>query len=152
MRYGLTGEAYIHRRKEDKLIANEFTGFMPEHKKWGEARDNGHPNILFQYECAHGRKEYKRSTYFECLKDEEGRIYLNPDGFAIRKLDRIPHLVVSVIPRWEMEAMPRLNPDIGDLDFSDRMAPVIELRSIPQASRMKSKGERRSRRTGNSSK
>lgn len=67
---------------------------------------------------------------FECLKDEEGRIYLNPDGFAIRKLDHIPHPVVSVIPEWKMEAMSRLNPDIGDLDFSDRMAPVIKLRLI----------------------
>jgi hypothetical protein len=86
------------------------------------------------------------------LKDEEGRIYLNPDGFAISKLDRIPHLVVSVIPGWEMEVMPRLNPDIDDLNFSDRMAPVIELISTPQAPRMKGKGERRSRRTGNSSK
>ena len=104
---------------------------MPEHKKWGEARDNGRPNILFKHECADGRKEYKRPTKFECLKGEEGRIYLNPDGFAIRKLDHIPHPVVSMIPGWEMEAMSRLNPDIGDIDFSDRMAPVSKLRSIP---------------------
>jgi hypothetical protein len=41
MRYGPTGEAYIHRHKEGKLISNDFAGFMPEHKKWGEARDNG---------------------------------------------------------------------------------------------------------------
>ena len=152
MRYGPTGEAYTHRGKEGKLIANDFTGFMPEHKIWDEARDSGRPNILFQYEYTDGRKEYKRPTKFECLKDEEGRIYLNPDGFAIRKLDRIPHPVVSVIPGWEVEAMSRLDPDIGDLDFSDCMAPVIKLRSIPQASRMKGKGERRPRRTGNSSK
>jgi hypothetical protein len=54
MRDGPTGEAYTHRCKEGKLIANDFTGFMPEHKKWGEACDNGRPNILFQYECADG--------------------------------------------------------------------------------------------------
>ena len=102
MRYGPTGEAYTHRRKEDKVIAKDFTGFMLEHKKWDEERDNSRPNILFQYECADGRKEYKRPTKFECLKDEEGRIYSNPDGFAIRKLDDIPHPVVSVIPGWEM--------------------------------------------------
>ena len=84
--------------KEGKLIANDLTGFMPEHKIWGEAHDNGRLDILFQYECADGRKEYKRPTKFECLKDEEGRIYLTPDGFAIRKLDHIPHPVVPVIP------------------------------------------------------
>jgi hypothetical protein len=145
MRYEPTGEADTHPRKEGKLIANDFSGFIPEHKKWGEARDNGRPNILYQYECIDGRKEYKRPTKFECLKDEAGRIYLNPDGFGIRKLNHIPHPVTSVISSWEMEAMSRLNPDIGDLDFSDRMAPVIKERSIPQASRMEVKGERRAK-------
>ena len=142
MRYGPTGEAYTHRRKEGKLIVNDFTDFMPEHKKWGEARDNGRPNVLFQYECADGRKEYKRPTKFERLKDEEVQIHFKPDGFAIRNLDHIPHPVVSVIPGWEMEAMLRLNSDIGDIDFSDRMVPVRKLRSIPtgvQNERLKGK-------------
>jgi hypothetical protein len=117
-----------HRRKEGKLIVNDFTGFMPEHKKWGEARDNGRLNILCQYECADGRKEIGRPTKLECLKDEEGRIYLNHDDFTIRKLNHIPHPAVSVILEREMEAISRLNLNIGDLDYSDRMAPVIELR------------------------
>jgi hypothetical protein len=51
MRCGPTEEPYTHPSKEGKLIANDFTSFMPERKKWDEARDNGRPNILFQYEC-----------------------------------------------------------------------------------------------------
>jgi len=78
---------------------------------------------LFQYECADGGKEYKRLTKFECLEDEEGRIYLNPDGFAIRKLDHIPHPIVSVIPGWKMEVMLQLDLDNGDINFSDRRRP-----------------------------
>jgi hypothetical protein len=130
MRFGPGREAYTHPRNEGKLIANDFTGFLPEHKDWGKARDNGRPSILFQLKCTDSRKEHKRLTKFECLKDDEGRIYLNPDGFAIRKLNHIPHPVSSEITGWEMEAICRLNPNVGDLDFRDRMAPAIRLKSI----------------------
>jgi hypothetical protein len=68
-------------------------------------------------------------------------------------LDHIPHLVASVILGWEMEAMSRLNLDIGDLDFSDSMAPVIKLRlNPPQGSKMEVKGGKRARRKSDSSK
>jgi hypothetical protein len=53
------------------------------------------------------------------------RAYLSPDEFAIRMLDHEPRPVASAISGWEMEATSRLNLDIGDLDFSDSMAPAI---------------------------
>jgi hypothetical protein len=40
-------------------------------------------------------------------------------------LDHGPRPVASAISGWEMEATSRLNLNIGDLNFSDSMAPAI---------------------------
>jgi hypothetical protein len=69
-------------------------------------------------------------------KTRKGRLLLNPDGFPIRKLQHMPQAVSSMIPGWEVEAICRLNPEIGDLDFRDRMAPVIQRRWKKEAMQM----------------
>jgi hypothetical protein len=101
---------------------------VEDHKDWSKERNNGRPSILLQLRCTDGRKGHKRPAKFDGDKDENGRVYLNPDGYPIRKLTHMPQMVSSVIPGWEMEAICRLNPGIGDLDFRDRMAPVIQKR------------------------
>jgi hypothetical protein len=109
---------------------------VEEHKDWSKERGGGRPEILLQFRCPDGRKGHKRPTRFEGDKDEEGRLLLNPDGFPIRKLQHMPQAVSSMIPGWEVEAICRLNPEIGDLDFRDRMAPVIQRRWKKEAMQM----------------
>lgn len=106
-----------------------MTAYVASHRSWSEERGNGRPEVLFQFREAVKRTPFRPPSIYEPLRDEQGRVYLNVDGFPIKSLDHMPLSVSTVIEGWEIEAICRLNPKIGDPDFRDRMAPVIKKKS-----------------------
>lgn len=109
-------------------LQRDVTAPAPGQQGWSEKRSNGRPDILFQYREYPKRQQYKNahSNQVPLKTDDAGIILLSADAHPIKDLTHVPLTVSTSIPGWYMEAIRRLNPKVGEHDFSARMIPVLK--------------------------
>ena len=105
---------------------NDVTTAAPGQEDWTEERNSGRPDILFELH-PQGRYGYtgtrtrKPQHTYPPLVHTDGRIFLSHDGMPMRASIHLPDMVSINVEGWRIEAIRRMDSNISNQDFVDRM-------------------------------